>query len=93
MNIPGNKWQEGETLIPYKGPAPGPESGYHRYIFLLYHQAAGKMEFEGEERCVPQLPARPVIAYAPHARVATEVARVCAHTYMLHAARAVLHAR
>lgn len=55
VNIPGNKWQEGETLIPYKGPAPGPESGYHRYIFLLYHQAAGKMEFEGEERLSPPL--------------------------------------
>ena len=52
VNIPGNKWAEGETLMPYKGPAPGPDSGYHRYIFLLYWQKDGKMEFEGEERFV-----------------------------------------
>ena len=29
---------KGNTLIPYKGPAPPPKTGKHRYIFELYKQ-------------------------------------------------------
>lgn len=31
----------GLQLVPYEGPAPPPNTGKHRYVFLLYKQAAG----------------------------------------------------
>jgi len=36
----------GNIIIPYKGPAPPPKTGKHRYIFHLYQQT-------GENKMVP----------------------------------------
>ena len=38
INIINNDIKTGDTIIPYKGPAPPPKSGKHRYIFCLYIQ-------------------------------------------------------
>jgi phosphatidylethanolamine-binding protein (PEBP) family uncharacterized protein len=38
INIPGNKLNNGDTILPYKGPSPPPKTGIHRYIFELYKQ-------------------------------------------------------
>jgi phosphatidylethanolamine-binding protein (PEBP) family uncharacterized protein len=35
---------ESNTVVPYKGPAPPPGSGPHRYIFYLLEQAAGPID-------------------------------------------------
>lgn len=37
-NIPGNKIEQGETLIEYLQPFPPKGTGYHRHIFVLYKQ-------------------------------------------------------
>ena len=37
-NIKNNNVNEGTDLIAYKGPAPPPKTGKHRYIFELYEQ-------------------------------------------------------
>ena len=37
INI-NNNIKNGKILLPYKGPAPPPKSGKHRYIFELYEQ-------------------------------------------------------
>jgi phosphatidylethanolamine-binding protein (PEBP) family uncharacterized protein len=37
-NITNNNIKSGNIIIPYKGPAPPPKSGKHRYIFNLYKQ-------------------------------------------------------
>jgi phosphatidylethanolamine-binding protein (PEBP) family uncharacterized protein len=37
-NIKNNNIDDSNILIPYKGPAPPPKSGKHRYIFELYMQ-------------------------------------------------------
>ena len=37
-NIKNNNVNEGTYLITYKGPAPPPRTGKHRYIFELYEQ-------------------------------------------------------
>lgn len=37
INI-NNNIKKGKILLPYKGPAPPPKSGKHRYIFELYEQ-------------------------------------------------------
>jgi phosphatidylethanolamine-binding protein (PEBP) family uncharacterized protein len=39
-NITNNDIKTGNIIIPYKGPAPPPKSGKHRYIFNLYQQNA-----------------------------------------------------
>jgi hypothetical protein len=38
VNITNNDIKTGNIIIPYKGPAPPPKSGKHRYIFNLYEQ-------------------------------------------------------
>ena len=43
MNIPGSVYSEpdvskGETLSTYKGSGPPKDTGYHRYVFLVYKQ-------------------------------------------------------
>ena len=43
INIPGSSLHNsninnGDILLPYKGPAPPPNSGIHNYIFELYKQ-------------------------------------------------------
>jgi hypothetical protein len=37
-NITKNNIKIGKTIVPYKGPAPPPKSGKHRYIFELFEQ-------------------------------------------------------
>jgi len=37
-NITSNDIKTGNTIIPYKGPAPPPKTGKHHYIFNLYEQ-------------------------------------------------------
>lgn len=37
-NITSNDIKTGNTIIPYKGPAPPPKTGIHHYIFNLYEQ-------------------------------------------------------
>jgi hypothetical protein len=37
-NITNNNMKTGNIIIPYKGPAPPPKTGKHRYIFNLYEQ-------------------------------------------------------
>ena len=38
INIPGNNLNNGDIILPYKGPSPPPKTGVHRYIFELYKQ-------------------------------------------------------
>ena len=38
INITNNDIKTGNIIIPYKGPAPPPGTGKHRYIFGLYQQ-------------------------------------------------------
>lgn len=38
INITNNDINKGNIIIPYKGPAPPPKSGKHRYIFVLFRQ-------------------------------------------------------
>ncbi|XP_077300522.1 phosphatidylethanolamine-binding protein homolog F40A3.3-like isoform X2 [Arctopsyche grandis] len=47
-NIPGNSVEKGETLSQYVGSGPPPDTGLHRYVFLVYKQPS-KLEF-GEPR-------------------------------------------
>lgn len=44
-NVPGNKISEGETLSEYVGSGPPPDTGLHRYVFLIYEQPEGKINF------------------------------------------------
>lgn len=43
-NIPGNNISGGDVLASYSGPEPLPQTGLHRYVFLLYKQN-GKVNF------------------------------------------------
>ena len=38
LNIPGAKVDQGQTITSYKGPAPKPGSGVHRYVIVAYEQ-------------------------------------------------------
>ena len=38
VNIPGNQVGLGQELQSYAGPTPPPDTGIHRYIFLVYCQ-------------------------------------------------------
>jgi phosphatidylethanolamine-binding protein (PEBP) family uncharacterized protein len=42
----------GNIIIPYKGPAPPPRTGKHRYIFNLYEQNGENIINPLEERAV-----------------------------------------
>lgn len=44
-NIPGNDISKGEVLSDYVGSGPPPETGLHRYVFLIYKQS-GKLSFD-----------------------------------------------
>lgn len=48
-NIPGNEVEKGETLSEYIGSGPPPETGLHRYVFLVYQQP-GKIDFKDVPR-------------------------------------------
>ncbi|XP_044741253.1 phosphatidylethanolamine-binding protein homolog F40A3.3 isoform X2 [Chrysoperla carnea] len=45
-NISGNDVANGEVLSAYVGSGPPPDTGLHRYVFLVYEQP-GKLAFEG----------------------------------------------
>ncbi|PSN44470.1 Protein D1, partial [Blattella germanica] len=44
-NIPGNKIHQGDTLAEFIGSGPPKDSGFHRYVFLVYKQP-GKITFD-----------------------------------------------
>lgn len=44
-NIPGNKVSEGEELSQYVGSGPPPNTGLHRYVFVVLRQRGGKLSF------------------------------------------------
>jgi phosphatidylethanolamine-binding protein len=44
-NIPGSDISKGEVLSAYIGSGPPPETGLHRYVFLIYKQS-GKLSFD-----------------------------------------------
>ncbi|KAL7741460.1 hypothetical protein ACLKA6_000783 [Drosophila palustris] len=44
-NIPGNDVTKGEVLSAYIGSGPPPETGLHRYVFLVYEQQC-KLKFD-----------------------------------------------
>ncbi|XP_028164612.1 protein D2-like isoform X2 [Ostrinia nubilalis] len=44
-NIPGANVASGETLSAYVGSGPPPDTGLHRYVFLVYQQP-GKLNFD-----------------------------------------------
>ncbi|KAJ8711436.1 hypothetical protein PYW07_008678 [Mythimna separata] len=44
-NVPGNNVASGETLSEYVGSGPPPNTGLHRYVFLVYKQPC-KLEFD-----------------------------------------------
>jgi hypothetical protein len=52
-NITNNDIKTGNIIIPYKGPAPPPKSGKHRYIFNLYKQNGVNNFEEINERVMP----------------------------------------
>lgn len=45
INIPGNSTDKGETVFDYIGAGPPKDTGLHRYIFLVYKQPNGKIEY------------------------------------------------
>lgn len=44
-NVPGENIAAGNVLSAYVGSGPPPETGLHRYVFLVYKQP-GKLEFD-----------------------------------------------
>lgn len=44
-NIPGGDVSKGEVLSDYVGSGPPPNTGLHRYVFLVYKQP-GKLNFD-----------------------------------------------
>ncbi|XP_055714901.1 protein D3-like [Phlebotomus papatasi] len=49
-NIPGNKVTEGVTIAEYIGSGPPKGTGLHRYVFLIYKQPSGKVDFSAEKK-------------------------------------------
>ncbi|XP_055678084.1 protein D3-like [Lutzomyia longipalpis] len=49
-NIPGNRVAEGETIAEYIGSGPPKGTGLHRYVFLVYKQPSGKVDFSAEQK-------------------------------------------
>lgn len=47
VNIPGNDISNGETIWEYIGSGPPKDTGLHRYVFLLFKQPKGKIDFDG----------------------------------------------
>ncbi len=52
VNITNNDMKTGNIIIPYKGPAPPPNTGKHRYIFNLYEQNELNKMSQLEERII-----------------------------------------
>ncbi|KAJ8983331.1 hypothetical protein NQ317_010870 [Molorchus minor] len=47
VNIPGSNVDQGEVLSEYVGSGPPPDTGLHRYVFLVYKQP-GKLNCDEE---------------------------------------------
>lgn len=47
INISGSDIATGDTITTYRKPTPPPRTGRHRYVFLVYKQANGKIENKG----------------------------------------------
>jgi len=52
VNITNNDMKTGNIIIPYKGPAPPPKTGKHRYIFNLYQQNGKNKMVSFQQRAV-----------------------------------------
>jgi len=52
VNITNNDMKTGNIIIPYKGPAPPPKTGKHRYIFNLYEQNGENKMSRLEQRAI-----------------------------------------
>ncbi|OQV25612.1 putative Phosphatidylethanolamine-binding protein-like protein F40A3.3 [Hypsibius exemplaris] len=50
INIPGNNLEEGRVMAAYRGSGPPLGTGKHRYIFIVYEQAA---KIESDEQPIP----------------------------------------
>jgi phosphatidylethanolamine-binding protein len=46
VNIQGNKLTSGEPVFQYIGSGPPKDTGLHRYVFLLFKQPNGSIEFD-----------------------------------------------
>lgn len=46
INIEGNDLNSGESIFQYIGSGPPKDTGLHRYVFLLFKQPTGKIEFD-----------------------------------------------
>jgi len=44
-NIPGDEIKEGTTMTAHAGPGPPRFTGLHRYVFVVYEQLNGKIEY------------------------------------------------
>lgn len=44
MNIPGASVQDGEEVAEYLGAVPLQDTGFHRYVLLVYQQKYGKVQ-------------------------------------------------
>ncbi|KAL1459001.1 hypothetical protein WDU94_011020 [Cyamophila willieti] len=44
-NIPGDNMTVAHTIVPYEPPAPARGTGFQRYLFLVYYQPQGKIDF------------------------------------------------
>jgi phosphatidylethanolamine-binding protein (PEBP) family uncharacterized protein len=53
INIPGSQLEEGQTILPYVGPAPPKNSGVHIYSFLLFPQTGLQKTVELKDRNIP----------------------------------------
>lgn len=49
-NIPGNDLNAGDTLSGFVSSAPPKGSGLHRYVYLLYKQENGKIDYSDQPR-------------------------------------------
>lgn len=49
-NIPGDDVAAGQTLSEYLPSGPPPMTGAHRYVFAVFEQPAGRIEFGANER-------------------------------------------
>jgi phosphatidylethanolamine-binding protein (PEBP) family uncharacterized protein len=47
VNIRGSDISKGETVFDYIGSGPPKDTGLHRYVFLLFKQSTGKIDFDG----------------------------------------------
>jgi len=45
VNIPGGNIEQGESLCSYQAPLPPQSTAFHRYVFVLFEQKEGKIDF------------------------------------------------